>query len=374
MWLGVVGCMLGAGLVFFGWRGLLGVSTTALGALVTHVLISGGLKRWHGAGGVADPNIHVLIQGLLLGLVMPVMDRPLVPLMAGVLLGVVLRFVGRTRRVRAHPVAVVFVAVWLLVGFLRGGGGLGAEPFGAVEAVLRPHRVVVGDVHDVGDMGGAQSWLHDSGLSKSDAVPRQDPCRMLLDQQERALVDRSVIPEMLSSYRLCSLGEVIVGAVPGPIGAGSRGLLIVLGMMLMYKRLSWWPGAVMAILVAALTLLVMPVVGVGGLSVVSARLVDMGPAIGVTYTAYILLGSPLLLVVMILAPQSAPTSVEGRLAYAVLLGSGVIVLLWVLGPALSGMVSMLIASLLSRPLDALHKSPFLRESGGRGPGSVVQSP
>lgn len=64
-------------------------------------------------------------------------------------------------------------------------------------------------------------------------------------------------PQLLSE--LVGIDELLVSAVPGPVGATSRWLLILLGLYLMYRRLANWAVSVVAILAAIGTMMLMPV-------------------------------------------------------------------------------------------------------------------
>jgi len=362
LWLFIATFMLISGTVFFGWRGLLSVSVTALAALLTCVVIA-AICRYFDLKPRTDPSLHILNMGLLLGLVLPVVRQSLISLVAGVLLGVVALVVGRSRRLRGHPVVVAYLMLWFLCGvFVEGGGDRSLSGLLHVpRAVLKPSRMVVGDVCDVaGGVQGRQPWHGGYEQSGGDAWPRAQPYVSLLREQRNLLRHDPALANALSNGRLPSMGAVVIGAVPGTVGASSRVLLIVLGLFLMYKRLSWWPMVGAALIAALATLLVMPLTYHGGWTIVLRRLIDLGPAVALTYIAYTILASPFGVILLILAPQTAPTSSRGRLIYGIVIGCGMILFQWFLGTPLAGMWSLLIAGVLSRPLDSLHKSPFIK--------------
>ena len=61
-----------------------------------------------------DSSLHVLALGLLLGLSLPVVCDSFIPGFAGVVMGAICFGVGRSRKVRVHPVAATMVIFWLL--------------------------------------------------------------------------------------------------------------------------------------------------------------------------------------------------------------------------------------------------------------------
>ena len=101
-WLVVALAMLTVGLVFFGWRGMACVCTAAFSTLATYLLAALLMKiiRPHRR---EDSSLHALVLGLLLGLSLPTMYDMTVPLLAGLLLGILMVFTGRSHRLRLHP-------------------------------------------------------------------------------------------------------------------------------------------------------------------------------------------------------------------------------------------------------------------------------
>lgn len=364
LWLIVTVIMLMMGLTFFGWRGLLGVAHTALVTLLTYSLIV-WVCRWARWRIVADSNTHALAMGLLLGLCLPVTWGSVVPVAAGLMMGVALHVVGRSHRVRAHPVAVVIVLLWGL-GLLAGGAQGGAALFGggvaqsreAPHAVLRPGWVVVGDILDVGVGIDHLPWVAQRESATGNAMARVEPYTAMISHQHRVIQDSSILASTLGNGGLPPMGDLVLGAVPGAIGASSRLMLIVLGLYAIYRRVARWPVAVAALGAAVWVLLLMPLRYHDHTTVVLARLIHLGPGVAVTYIGYMVLTSPLVLIAMILAPQTAPTSSRGRVVYGAMIGAVMILLQWFVATPMAGMLSLLLASCLSRPLDALHRSHF----------------
>jgi Na+-translocating ferredoxin:NAD+ oxidoreductase RnfD subunit len=364
LWLMVAVVMLMMGVIFFGWRGLLGVANASLVTLLTYSLIV-WVCRWAGWRIVADSNTHALVMGLLLGLCLPVTWGSVVPVVAGLMMGVVLHIVGRSHRVRAHPVAVVIILLWGL-GLLAGGAqsgsalfGMGvAQPRDAPHAVLRAGWVVVGDVLDVGAGVDHLPWVAQRESATGDAMARVEPYSAMISHQHRVIQDGSILASTLGNGGLPPMGDLVLGAVPGAIGASGRLMLIVLGLYAIYRRVARWPVAVSALGAAVWVLLLMPVGYHDQTTVVLARLIHLGPSVAVSYLGYMVLASPLALIAMILAPQTAPTSSRGRVVYGAMIGAVMILLQWFAATPMAGMLSLLLASCLSRPLDAMHRSRF----------------
>ena len=170
-WLMVVLVMLVSGAVFLGWRAIFSVMLAACStiiayfslALVIHRMRRG--RRDHAT--LHDPSrlinpldeslTHVIGMGLLLGGCLPLTRGVTLPLMAGSLLGVAMHGVGRSRRVRVHPLAVVMLVTCLApeaIHAIRHHDEAAPaaqlhrwwEP---VNTVLQPGAVFTGDAYNV---------------------------------------------------------------------------------------------------------------------------------------------------------------------------------------------------------------------------------
>lgn len=371
-WLLIATSMLLSGLVFFGWRAVICVTSTALVTVVSAWITRWLIKKYRPAH-ACDSVTHAIWLGLLLGLCLPVFHQQWIYWIGGGLLGIVAHAVGRCHRLRVHPVVVVLVVIWVFPTWLHSAGvggswGAGLEPH---QGVLGPDRLVLGDVFDVDSLRTTPNLLWRTAQNvpspdaldtqdPSDAIVRYEPYAMLISQQQTILQldERDAAEEALSRPELCRLSEILLGAVPGSIGASSRGLLIFLGLYLAYRRLSWWPMLLASLLAMCLSLLVMPVSYDGGWCFVSQRLIALGPFVAILYPAYMIFASPWALITMILAPASAPMSTPGRVIYGCVIGSGMILAQWSLAIPAAAFLALLAAGLISRPLDHLHRSPF----------------
>lgn len=362
-WLAIVVVMLLSGLIFFGWRGVGAAVTTALLALAGHLLMcvllqTLKLKRSF------DPPLHVFVLGLMLGLSLPVALQPSLPVIAGLSLAVAAHLMGRTRSLRLSPVALVLVLMWAM-GVVSTGV---TDPesrhvsFGPLNAVLKPDRVLLGNIRDAPAAYVRTRWFEAgvTELEPHDAQRRAEPARLILREKQRILLHPAYLVNMLVSGELMTVEEMLIGATPGPVGGTSRALILVIGLYLMYRRMAHWTVALSAITAALITLLAMPVVIDGSVRLVAMRLIQMSPDVVVTFLGYALLASPLLLMVLILSPMTAPLSGVGRLIYGVLLGAVGVAAMWAFSVPQAVFLGLFTASLLSRALDEFHFTPFTR--------------
>ncbi len=361
LWLLAALLMLASGLVFFGWRALLGVCTTSLATLLTYGVGSAVFKQIK-PNVMLDSHLHALVLGLFMGLTLPAQCSGQTAFVAGLLAGLAAHVVGRSHRVRCHPVAVVILAggLWGTYGHVHGPFQEIAR-YQSAGAVLRPERVVVGDLCQITEGLDHRPWLTARAPAAGDALARVEPITLLTTYRRDMLRDRSMLAGVLGTGRVVPLTDLVLGAVPGPAGGTSRVLLIAIGLYLMYRRLAWWPMALAALVACLTTLLVMPVTHENQGTLVALRLAGMGKTATITYLAYEILASPLALVLMILAPQTAPVSASGKLIYGTIIGCGMILAQWFLAPPFAPFVGLFVAGLLSRPLDALHQGPFLKQ-------------
>lgn len=359
MWLLVCGVLTACGWMFFGWRVIWALIVVCAMALLGFEIARRVIRQVRPKRAI-ESYAHVIALAMLTGLSLPLLREPAVLIVAGVAVGLLAHFVGRTHRLRAHPVAVVLVLVWILPMLIEWRHpDLQAKVINQpINAVLRPNRLFFGDVMEHPDEVGLGRWAAVSGDQWTDAVLRHEPYSLLVHDQVKMLEPPSILVNMLTSGELIGMKELLVGSVPGPIGGSSRALLILIGLYLIYRRLAWWPVALAAFVAALGALLIMPVRDGEQLTIVFSRLMQLDPPIATAYVGYMLLGSPLVLLVMVLAPMSAPMSDLGRVLYGALIGALMIIGQWLFQSPMAAPLGLLVASALSRPLDSLQRSPF----------------
>lgn len=227
-----------------------------------------------------------------------------------------------------------------------------AEP---VEAVLGPTHVVVGDVRNVGEpVWGPLSWMRWEAES-GEAAARPWLERVVVYEQRAWLADLEQIQALLGDGALPPLEDVLLGAVPGGVGATGVGLLLLVSLYLAYRRLSSGVMLVAAWSSALVALLAMPVRSAeDGWQVVGQVLLNAGPTAGLMWLTYALLGTSLVWCVSVLAPMGMPLGWRGRMVYGVVVGAGGVTALWWIAEPWAAYTALAAAGLIARPLDALR--------------------
>lgn len=363
-WLAVAVVMALSGLTFFGWRGMSASIITSMVALAGYMLVGVVLQTLR-LRSSQESSLHVLTMGLILGLSMPAMRQVWVPVVVGLSLSVAMHVVGRTRAMRIPPVVLVLVLMWTLGVMSTGVADPESRlaPFGPLDSVLTRDKLVVGDSRSAPEsFDRRQLWwyISNSEGESFDAVRRPEPGRLLLREKQRILLNNDYLKNLMVSGELTRLEDILIGAVPGSLGGSSRVLLIVLGLFLMHRRLAHWSVALWAVIAAMVTLWCMPVVIDGRVSLVILRLFQMSPGVGVAFTGYVLLATPLLLAVMVLSPMTAPISGIGRVVYGCLIGCVGVSAMWAFAIPQAIFLGPFVAGLMSRALDEFHLSPFAK--------------
>lgn len=372
-WIGIACVMLVSASAFFGWRSLVWVLMTVVTAAATSFIMSLVMTRFRPAWR-ADPMSHVIAQAMLVALCLPPSREASPASMAGLLLGCVMPFVGRTRLVRASPVALVIVSLWLMPAVRSLSWQQASRPyFKPIEAVLVPWRVFVGDIHDVADRAPDGPWYRWASARPQgtgapgvadephDAAPRRSPSSLFLSDRLRILAAESMLGNMMTSGELASPEEIALGCVPGPIGATSRALLVLIGAYLLFHRLASWRMITGAIITGLATLMLMPVGAFAWRETVAAALWDHDRAFSLAYVAYLLFSSPLPLILLVLAPMSEPMTPRGRLVYGAVLGSSSVAAMWLSGMPPAAFVGLVIAGAVSRLLDRFKSRSLARQ-------------
>ncbi|MCX5659591.1 MAG: RnfABCDGE type electron transport complex subunit D [Planctomycetota bacterium] len=361
-WLFVAVLMLGSGLAFFGWRAA-AQAGVAIGVALAFYILGSLLVRLIRRREPVDRPLYALNSALLLGACLPAGESLTLSVIAGGMLGVLIHLVGRSHRIRIHPVAAALLFAWVAPCLTTSHDLRSLEllvQHRPQPAVLRPERVVVGDLQDLAPTNHSQPWWVADDGPKHDALRRHEPATLLVRESRQVLRHDWFLGRMLASGELCRLEEVLLGSIPGRIGATSRALLMLLGLYLMFRRLSYWPMIASAIGAALAVLLILPIPGEPHLTPVAARLVQLPVLAIITFVAYMLLASPLLLLTLILAPSTAPTSHAGRVVYGIILGGVLMMTQWWPAPQ-AEFLALALAGVLSRPLDGLQRQ-------GLGPG------
>jgi|GEM_PF-2451044 len=358
IWLVVVMSMSAGAAIFTGWRGVIQIVMGASAALAIYYLIMMLIclispKRQ------MDSFRYALTQAMLVGLLQPLATKPIETLLPAVILGVLMHLIGRTHRIRIPPAVAAIVLAWI-VPFVMARVNVGqAHLFGPeyVNTVLKPDRVVTGDALDIGSEMQYDPWWRGAAgkdPDASDAMMRLSPYRQMMREQVTLLQEPDMVEYMLTTGELPRLEEMLIGCVPGRLGTTSQVLIILLGLYLMIRRLSYWPMAASVIVGAMVALLAVPIPWEDGSTRVLWRLGDLPPGISTTYLSYMLLSSPLLLLALVLAPMCAPTAPAGRWMSGLLVGIGMITLQTLLDTTQAALLSLCIVGLFIRMFDAMQ--------------------
>jgi Na+-translocating ferredoxin:NAD+ oxidoreductase RnfD subunit len=347
LWVHGAGCV--AALVFFGWRALLVVVTTALLSLLTFIAVLVIVRMVRRQWG-SESLMHVLNMGLLTGLSTPLMSHFDAALVAAIFTGIACHFLGPTRRVRIHPVALVQVMLTLLIPLTTDQ---------AVQAVLAPNHVVVGNVQMMGTPIGGSKWIDMRVARPFEAIARPEPQRVMLTEQRELVRQSGRMVKLMKEGELPRMIDLLIGATPGPVGATSAAGLIIAGLLLIYRRVGRWPVALVAVLAAVAALALIPINDGNHTELCALVLSRAGWRVCVTYLAYQLLASPLLLIVLIFAPLTMPRTSAGRLLYAAALGSGVVLIRWFIPQEGMAYIPLITLGLLCPLLDRLRSSRFV---------------
>jgi Na+-translocating ferredoxin:NAD+ oxidoreductase RnfD subunit len=360
--------MLASSLVFFGFVALSQILLCVVAAMSAYLPAMLLMWIFHKRPQV-DSVMHAITMAIMLGMLMPINSFPWQHMLGGTFLGIFMPFVGRAHRIRMHPAVLAIIVTWalpLMISNVHEQYTTHMLHTDADAAVLRPDRVVWGDVRKSRELRSYQPWWltgensliepHEDSI-QADAIARPNPHQTFIRDQKRLLRFPRNLANMMASGELPRIEELLLGCVPGMIGATSQGLMILLGLYLMYKRLSWWSIPVIVLLSACLTLMAMPITIIHGETTVFWVLRYAPPAFGITYLGYFFLTSPMLLIAFILAPATCPLTSLGRLVYCILIGMLAVLIQWFVQIPELMLLSVLIAGVVSRMLDNLHFRP-----------------
>lgn len=361
-------CMLASSLIFFGHVAFMQVLLCVVAAMSAYLPAMLLMWIFHKRP-QSDSVMHAITMAIMLGVMMPINSFAWQHMLAGTFLGIFMPFVGRAHRIRMHPAVLAIIVTWalpLMISNVNEQSSIRVLHSDSQGAVLRPDRVVWGNVRLSREQRSYQPWWLTSEnpyldieptLPVTDAIARPFPHDTFIRDQKRLLRFPRNLANMMASGELPRIEELLLGCVPGMVGATSQGLIIILGLYLMYKRLSWWSIPVIILLSAHLTLMAMPVILPHGMTTVFWVLVGAHPAFSITYLGYFFLTSPMLLVAFILAPATCPLTSLGRLVYCILIGMLMVLIQWFVQIPVLTLMSVLMAGVLSRMFDNLYFRP-----------------
>ena len=346
------------GALLYGWAALCTVAIVMASA-------AAGLVMWKRIGrrGRQLNAARCLWMAMLLSLALPPhllsphqSNWPVVPA-AGIFLVIVEWLLATVGSGRVDPVVAAYLMLVVLF-----------EPILTPHLVLKFDHVLLGNLFNARmiDAGVPRTipWISatDSPPSGTDALDDPQPAASVLSAYTsgRLRPDRFITSaQMVLRDQLPPLEDMVVGGEPGPIGASSGALVIVGGLLLIYKGLIDYRIPLLCACAALAAFLILPVPEFINDSGPQWRLAWPASYLGweasVALAGYELFTSPLLFVALFLAtsPRSRPMSRRGCAAQGVILGL-LAAPMQLYGSILVGpYVALLTVSLGSRVLDRI---------------------
>ncbi|MCG3179709.1 MAG: Electron transport complex subunit RsxD [Phycisphaerae bacterium] len=253
-----------AGLAFFGWAGLWVLALSVGSVAATEWLFVGLARRPSHArhGG----HQHTLLLGLLLGLTLPATVNWQVVVLAGVVTVVVGKgLLGGLGHYLWHPALIGrFVVQVLFYDQLSPDKGW---------LLLDRHHLFFGNLHNAAVASTYSSWAVADAAPGASAFSQGYPLAPIAEMAHGSgqWIHHAVAQTGQSMHssagevlfrltwdRLPALGDMIIGAVPGNIGATCAVALVVGGMLLMYHGHVRWQLVGPFLLAAALAAAICP--------------------------------------------------------------------------------------------------------------------
>lgn len=318
---------LGAGMMVYGWRGVLTMMLVVAGSVMAREALR-GLTIWP----VSIRRLNLVSESLLVGIFLPAglfdVDQSMLStsarwpfaLTAGALLVLLKWMIERIGTTRLSPVVLT---VLILAGLI--------PRVPSDDRVLSPRFILRGDLLGTSvaerSVSTADPWfLNRSGdvvLQTSRATERiQDylQAHVSSDRQVRTLTQ-------LVSDELPPLEDLVILGQPSTIGQASGIGLLIGGLFLVHRRMMPFRIPVIMLMVLAILLLILPTpIVIGNEQTVSrwlaARDGRVGWAVGLTFVNYLLFASSSLAVFFFLAsrPGVRPLGRHSGVVYAILIG------------------------------------------------------
>jgi Na+-translocating ferredoxin:NAD+ oxidoreductase RnfD subunit len=355
--------LLTAGLLFYGWR-----AAVAIGLVVGSAIVGMLVWRRIGRRGAELRLSYGIWMAMLLAMALPAHLATLndpgpggavpwpVLVAAGLMLPMFLWLFGAGGSSRLHPVPVVYL---LLVVLFQ---GLLVPGF-----VLHSSKLVVGDVLDTATSvplpPAKEPWAN-APPQDADALRVQRAAEVLgAFTSGTAVANRGYLSlDELIRDRVPPLEDLIIGAQPGPIGAGSAVAVIMGGLFLLYRGLIDIRLPMLIVIAAFVALLVLPIPVVitedtPRWSWLAVRQPSVGLSWAVTLVNYELMAGPLLFVAFFLAtaPGVRPMTRRARVPYAIVVGAAAAALQLYLSVSYGAYLALLLASPLTPLLDRWFK-------------------
>jgi Na+-translocating ferredoxin:NAD+ oxidoreductase RnfD subunit len=370
----IAGIMLpaGAGLLLYGWRGLV-----VMALVIASALTASAAWGRIGRRGCQMRGCHNLWLAMLLSLMLPAhlgsthLSAPalarwsqpwMIAVAAGALLATFTWLLGGVGSGRIHPAVLTYLLIAVLAG-----------------AALTPHWVLQRTHLFLGDLGKAamvdtypspaDGWVNYPIASGKDALYLRGAAERLTrfttgaQRQDRWLSLTSLLRDEMPP-----LEDLIIGGQPAAMGASCVIAVIVGGLFLLYRGVIDFriPLLIYAAAFAAFMVLPVPIViteagaQAGGGHTwqwMAFRSRDVGLANGITFANYETMAGPLLFMAFFIATSSAirPMSRRGRILYALLIGAAAAAAQLYVSASFGPYLAVLLVGLLSPAIDGLFK-------------------
>ncbi|WP_236254630.1 RnfABCDGE type electron transport complex subunit D [Mucisphaera calidilacus] len=321
-----------------GLSALVLVVLCAVGAVAGGVLTRVVVRSWCWTA-VLPKSVYLVTLGVTTALLLRPMDGPVRALVAGVLTGVVSVWVGRSSPVRVHPALLGVLLTWSLAT-----AWVPVAPASGDAAVVR--AVTSGEAFETQPLGMADASLP-TGV-------------WLLEAFDEVAVDPGLYVRGVLDHGTPSVFGALWDTHPSCVGQVSLPVILLVGAWLLGRRLTYWRVPAYGLVAAVLTLLLWP--SPGATLMVVESLLATGLRGAAAWTIHVVLATPIVLLLVLIAGSASPISLPGRAVYASLAGllsvSGMLFTQSVEG----AMLGLAAAGLFIRPLDGMRSSPFLRSS------------
>ncbi|MEQ9454804.1 MAG: RnfABCDGE type electron transport complex subunit D [Phycisphaeraceae bacterium] len=295
------------------------------------------LRRWRWTCVAPSPR-YLLFLGIVACLLLRPTDTLLRSLVTGILTGVASLWVGRYTSIRIHPAVLAVAITW---------------PMASAWTTPEPTTANTASVLRVPD------WPDPIATGEPILEPRHSTplVRFVLTEIEQIAAQPQRLPRMILDGTLPPLEPVLWNPQPPSLGMVSIPAILLASAWLLRWRVLHWRVPVYGLLAASAVVALSP--GHGDTWTVLEAFIPLGTGALATWIAYVLLATPLPLMTAIVAGYAMPISIPGRAIYAAVIGvTGTIAMVITQQPE-GLLLGVIIAGLLSRPLDHVRSSPFV---------------
>jgi hypothetical protein len=336
----LIGVMLLAVIAWIGLgHGVLGLMLVCVGTCVAAGRVAAAGVRMRCWTCVLPSTRYLLLIGLVACLLLRPTDGLLRAGLTGGVAGLLALWVGRSSPVRVHPAVLAVLLSW---------------PLAWAWPVMEP------DVHDQREIVRVPAWP--TAIEKGEPRLRPEHAgplhRFVLAEFESIAAEPERLRRMAVDGTLPSLNPVLWNAMPSCLGMVSVPGVLLAGAWLLRWRVLHWRVPLYGLFAAGATVALWPDAGEAWTTLEAFAPLGMGAFL--TWVSYVLLATPLPVVVTVVSGYAMPISLPGRAIFAAIIGVvGTIGMVVTQAPE-GLLIGVVAAGLLSRPLDRVRSSPFVR--------------